>query len=81
MLKIPAMEKVFEWRALQEQKLATSHGEQSGVMTAEQLVRFVMHYERITRTNLAEMPSRADLVLKLNDNHQIYEINTRTVAS
>jgi len=82
MLKIPAMEKVFEWRALQEQKLAaTSHGEQSGVMTAEQVARFVMHYERITRTNLEEMPDRADLVLKLNDDHQIYEINARAVAS
>jgi len=81
MLKIPAMEKVFEWRVLQEQKLAASHGEQSGVMTAEQVAHFVMHYERITRTNLEEMPSRADLVLKLNDDHQIYEINARAVVS
>jgi len=81
MLKIPAMEKVFEWRSLQEQKLAATHGEQSGVMTAEQVARFVMHYERITHTNLEEMPDRADLVLKLNDDHQIYEINAKAVAS
>jgi len=81
MLKIPAMEKVLEWRSLQEQKLAASQGEQSGVMTEEQIARFVKHYERITRTNLKEMPDRADLVLKLNDAHQIYEINARAVAS
>ena len=81
MLEIPAMEKVFEWRSLQEQKLAATHGEQSGVMTAEQVARFVMHYERITRANLAEMPDRADLVLKLNDDHQIYEIKAKAVAS
>jgi len=81
MLKIPAMEKVLEWRSLQEQKLATGQGEQSHVMTEEQIARFVKHYERITRTNLEEMPGRADLVLKLNNDHQIDEINARVVAS
>lgn len=80
MLKIPSMEKVYEWRSLQEQKLATTHSGQSGVMTDEQVVRFIMHYERITRTNLQEMPDRADLVLKLNDDHQVYEVNTKAVT-
>jgi D-glycerate 3-kinase len=35
------------------------------------LQRFIMHYERLTRHILAEMPERADLVLRLDTTHQI----------
>ena len=78
MLKVPAMEKVFEWRLLQETKLKQSLADnaQTGthVMSEQQLNRFIMHYERITRTCLEDMPGRADVVLQLNDQHQISEV-------
>jgi len=79
MLKIPAMEKVLEWRSLQEQKLATNQTDQSGVMTEQQVARFIMHYERITRDNLEHMPARADLVLTLNDDHQINAVAAKAL--
>jgi D-glycerate 3-kinase len=47
------------------------------------LQRFIMHYERLTRAMLDEMPNRADLVLELNIEHQIDEviINNKTKRS
>jgi D-glycerate 3-kinase len=75
MLKIPDMKHVFEWRLLQENKLRQSLAEQpeaaQRVMTEKELKRFIMHYERITRSSLKEMPDRADVVLQLNAQHQV----------
>jgi D-glycerate 3-kinase len=40
-------------------------------MTDSQIGRFVQHYERLTRHILAEMPGRADLVLRLDENRSV----------
>lgn len=64
MLKVPSFEKVYAWRALQESRL------QQG-MKPDQLQRFIMHYERLTRSMLDELPQRADRVLQIGDDHQI----------
>lgn len=83
MLKVPSMEAVFEWRSLQEKKLAerikyiydtqqpTDH---LRIMNEDEIVRFIQHYERLTRSMLNEMPYRADVTLMLNDNHKISQI-------
>jgi D-glycerate 3-kinase len=34
-------------------------------MSDAELVRFIQHYERLTRHTLIEMPGRADLVIRL----------------
>ena len=70
MLKVPSMSSVYEWRNLQEKKLAvTADGNQ--IMTEEQIQRFVDHYERLTCHILQEMPSRADVVFELTKSHGI----------
>ena len=73
MLAIPAMDCVFAWRALQERKLAvqSQQGTATKLMDKAALRRFIMHYERLTRHMLAEMPDRANLVLRLDTSHQI----------
>lgn len=83
MLKVPSMDAVFEWRSLQEKKLAervkyiydtqqpTDH---LRIMDEGQIKRFIQHYERLTRHMLDEMPARADVTLLLNENHKIYDI-------
>lgn len=73
MLQVPSFEKVYEWRALQEEKLRiTTQGQnQSHVMDEEQLKRFISHYERLTRWMLKEMPERADVVFAVNNDHRI----------
>ncbi len=40
-------------------------------MTDAQIVRFIMHYERITRSCLAEMPQRADVVIDVAEDHSL----------
>ncbi len=46
-----------------------------GIMAPQQLKRFIMHYERLTRAMLEEMPGRADILFLINDQHQI--VSTR----
>lgn len=72
MLKIPSFESVLEWRTLQEKKLAGKAGKgDNRIMDDGALRRFIMHYERLTRHMLEEMPDRADLTLLIDKRHQI----------
>jgi D-glycerate 3-kinase len=67
LLKAPSFEAVLAWRTLQEHKLrdrlAAAGQPLARVMSDAQLVRFIAHYERLTRHILAEMPARADVVI------------------
>jgi D-glycerate 3-kinase len=75
LLQGEGMHKVYEWRRLQERKLAAKAAEaESGAtalrtMSEAEVDRFIMHYERLTRHILAEMPERADVVLPIDDTH------------
>ena len=81
MLKIPGISSVMEWRSKQERKLAKASPGGHKIMDTAALQRFIMHYERLTKAMLTEMPDRADLVLKLNRNQQIdgVLINNRAI--
>ncbi len=68
MLQPPSFEAVMANRALQERKLAAS-GAKGRVMDEAALRRFMLHYERLTRHMFAEMPGRADILFRL-DNDQ-----------
>ena len=76
MLRIDAMERVHEWRRLQEEKLRQrvaregTGGAPVRVMSDAELDRFIAHYERITRHLLKEMPERADIVFDIDHRHQ-----------
>lgn len=79
MLKVPSMEKVFEWRKLQERKLIEKLEERGQIenlrtMSEAEVDRFVMHYERITRNALKEMPDRADILIEIGDDHGMKEM-------
>ncbi|MDC0663825.1 hypothetical protein [Marinobacter sp. SS21] len=82
MLRAPSMACVLRWRTLQEHKLARRlddapersdepvvEAKPPRIMTDDQVAWFIMHYERITRRTLIEMPSRADWVIDVNENH------------
>ncbi|PTB92670.1 hypothetical protein C9974_11845 [Marinobacter sp. B9-2] len=83
MLKAPSMECVLEWRRLQEQKLAKkirnapkrgelhANAQDLRIMTDDEVGRFVMHYERVTRACLAEMPVRADVLINVAEDHSL----------
>jgi D-glycerate 3-kinase len=72
LIKAPDFECVYQWRLEQEEKLIAKVGtEAPGIMNSEQLARFIMHYERLTRWMLRDIPERADVVLHLTQQHQI----------
>jgi D-glycerate 3-kinase len=71
LLRVDGMHRVFEWRRLQEHKLAAAAAADvnTRIMSDEQVDRFIMHYERLTRHILSEMPGRADIVFDLDESH------------
>lgn len=73
MLKVSSFDKVYEWRLLQEEKLriVTANKENKRVMFKDELVRFISHYERLTKFILKEMPSRADMLFNVSNDHRI----------
>jgi len=78
-LKAPDMACVIAWRSEQEQELATqratSGGDGSAIMNDAEIRRFIMHYERLTRWMIHDLPSQADAVLRFDANHQLVGAN------
>jgi len=78
-LEAPSIEKVIEWRTLQEKKLVdSSANKKPDVMSEQQIRQFIMYFERITRHSLETLPAIADITLKINDEHQVCEVNLHT---
>lgn len=85
MLRAPHFEQVYEWRAQQEHELAArvraaglapAAAGRVRVMSDEELRRFIMHYERLTRHMHAEMPRRADFVIELDAQRHVLALRT-----
>ncbi len=69
-LQAPDFNCVFQWRLLQEQKLAQRQSG-SSLMTEAGVARFIQHYQRLTQVNIALLPALADIVFLLRQNHEI----------
>ncbi|MDE2465449.1 MAG: kinase [Alphaproteobacteria bacterium] len=63
LLEAPDFAIVFEWRREQEMALRRQTG---AGMSDAQLIRFIAHFERLTRWILLEMPARADWCFRLD---------------
>ena len=73
LLAAPSWEVVADWREQQEAELrAQTSG--TGVMTPAEVLRFIQHYEHLTRWILAEIPERADMVVRLGEQREVLEI-------
>jgi D-glycerate 3-kinase len=69
LLAAPNWEVVAHWREQQEAELRSSGG--TAVMSPVAVTRFIQHYERLTRWVLAEMPGRADMVVRLGNEREV----------
>ena len=83
MLRIPSLEKVLEWRSLQERKLrervrGRRGAGQPGGLSDTELLTFVQHYERLTRHMLETMPGYADVVVDVDENHRMTGVTQGT---
>ncbi len=70
-LRVPDFASVKRWRCEQERKLAGAG------MTDDQLARFMLFFERITRNSLTSIPPKASVVLDLNREHQVAGVHYR----
>jgi len=69
LLQAPSFETVFQWRLAQERQTFMPNPEQA--MNKQQLQRFMAHYQRLTQHSLDKLPNKTDVVLRLDDKHQI----------
>lgn len=65
-LAVPDLDAVLRWRTEQEQERPPNRR-----MGQAALVRFVQHYERITRRMLTDLPGRADVLVALDPGHRV----------
>jgi len=69
-LRVPDFDAVYRWRLEQEQKLAEASATGApGIMSEEQIARFVQFFERVTRENFRVMPTIADVMLEFDIHH------------
>ena len=71
MLKAPSFDCIYQWRLQQEHKLKQSGQQGSGVMSDEQIKRFVMHFQRITQHLLIQLPERCQFLFELDKDRNI----------
>ncbi|MGS8551731.1 hypothetical protein ACFKPW_25820, partial [Salmonella enterica subsp. enterica serovar Minnesota] len=61
-LQAPSWDIVRKWRSQQEEELLARHAPLA--MDAEAMVRFLAHYERLSRHALATLPELADTTVE-----------------
>lgn len=70
-LQAPSFSAIRRWRWEQEDRLSKQNPRQhSPPMKQLELVRFIQHFERLTRHNLAKLPRQADFLIQLDEAHQ-----------
>ncbi|HJO11085.1 MAG: hypothetical protein QGG67_08685 [Gammaproteobacteria bacterium] len=71
-LKAPGFDQVFQWRSLQESKLAEQQPTAANtLMNPQQLQQFIQHFERLSRHCMDTLSGTADIVFELDENHRI----------
>ena len=71
MLAAPSFAVVSKWRLEQEQKLPRG----PGVMDEKAVSHFIQFYQRLSEWILHEMPTRADLVARLDEGRGVQSLN------
>ncbi|MEJ2743175.1 MAG: haloacid dehalogenase, partial [Gammaproteobacteria bacterium] len=83
-LQAPHFDDVWRWRWQQEKKLharvlKSGKGAAKGLMTQDEIKKFVAHYQRVTQQNLNCLPRRADVVFRLDSHRRIQAASGRLV--
>jgi D-glycerate 3-kinase len=77
-LQVPDFDCVKRWRSGAEHalraRLEAEGADTSRVMDAQALARFFDHYERFTAHAMQAMPGRADIIVRLDDEHRVVNL-------
>ena len=78
MIKAPSFEVIYEWR-LKQERVASQKSEKNRLkaMNKEDIKFFVQHFERLSRWMMKDLPTRSDILIKLNNKHLIEGVNYR----
>ncbi len=69
-LKVPSFYHVYKWRLLQEKKLQfRSKGKK--IMKKKDIKKFIMFYERITKSMMKKLVKSANVVITLDNRHKL----------
>ena len=74
-IQVEKMANVYENRWLQEKNMSKGIKDEKllkNIMNKDQIKNFVMHYERLTRHILDEMPNQADIVINREDKFKFF---------
>lgn len=77
MLKAPSFTCVLDWRSEQEAKLRNKIGSNKlqmssmGIMTENELARFIQFYQRITEDSIRTLPAMIDYLFELDEDRTI----------
>ena len=72
-LKVPSFKYVLKWRLLQEKKLRISK-KGNKIMSDNQIKKFIMFYERLTKHMLKTLSKKADTTIKIDTKHRLKSI-------
>ena len=75
-LRVPNLEAVLRWRLEQEHNLRQrARKDANAIMSDKQVADFIQYYERITRNNIRDLPSKAQAVIELGEDHQAISLS------
>ncbi|WP_394227770.1 HAD-IIB family hydrolase [Pseudoalteromonas spongiae] len=79
MLKAPSFDVVAQWRKEQEAKLRLQQDKlpANKIMSEQEIERFVLFFERLTRVGLVDFSQTTDITLHLNETRKIVEVTGR----
>ena len=81
MLKAPSFACVFDWRLEQEEKLKNARSRlqltSDGIMNADDIARFIKHYQRITEHTLTTLPHKVHFLFELDAKRNIIRQSNR----
>lgn len=71
-IQIPSFESVFQWR--KQQELETFAGREEDAMSDDDIRKFIGQAERVTVNNLRDLQKQADIVMRIDDAHQVISL-------
>ena len=76
MLAAPSFQCVYRWRCEQEEKLKAARGADApGIMSPDDIARFIQFYQRLTEWGLHALPERVDVLYRLDEDRAISSVS------
>ena len=72
-IQVPSFKHVLKWRYSQEKSNA-SKSDNKNFMNKANLQKFIQHYEKLTKWMLLTLPTKADILIKIDSNQKVNKL-------